>query len=70
MRRLNDNQRIAKTVEQMYAIFNRFKIDATHMGDIKAACDQYIDVLKAKEIERVEEELKRLTEYKKTLMKS
>ena len=70
MRKLNDNQRIAKTVEQMYAIFNRFKIDAAHIADIKAACDKYIDVIKAKELERVEAELKRLNEYKKTLMKS
>ncbi len=70
MRKLNDNQRIAKTVEQMYAIFNRFKIDATHMGGIKEACDKYIDIIKARELERIEAELKRLNEYKKTLMKS
>ena len=70
MRKLTDTQRTAKTVEQMYSIFDRFKIDATHMGKIKEACDKYIDIIKAKELERIEAELKRLNEYKKTLMKS
>lgn len=70
MRKLNDTQRTAKTIEQMYAIFDRFKIDATHIATIKEACDKYILVIKARELERVEAELKRLNEYKKNLMKS
>ena len=70
MRKLNDQQKVAKIVQMMYNIFDRFRIDATHIATIKDACDKYIDVIKARELEHVEEELKRLTEYKKLLMKS
>ena len=70
MRKLNDNQRIAKAVEIMYATFDRLKINATHLPAIIKACDKYVDHMKAKEIERVDNEMEKLKAYKKELLQS